>query len=203
MARYTGPVCRLCRREGMKLFLKGERCYTDKCAIEKRNVAAGPARPRPQGQDGRLRRAAAREAEGQAHLRRAREPVPPLLRGGGPAEGHHGRPAAADARAPARQRRLPAGLRDVAGRRRGSSSGTGTSRSTAGRWTSRRMPCAPGDTVAVRATSSAERDDPARDGRSEGPRRAGVAARSTKPRSRVECRSCRRASRSICRCRNS
>ena len=41
MARYTGPVCRLCRREGMKLFLKGERCYAEKCAIEKRNVVPG------------------------------------------------------------------------------------------------------------------------------------------------------------------
>ena len=41
MARYIGPVCRLCRREGMKLFLKGERCYTEKCAIEKRNLAPG------------------------------------------------------------------------------------------------------------------------------------------------------------------
>lgn len=41
MARYTGPVCRLCRREGMKLFLKGDRCYTDKCAINKRNFAPG------------------------------------------------------------------------------------------------------------------------------------------------------------------
>ena len=41
MARYTGPVCRLCRRESMKLFLKGERCYTDKCAIEKRNFIPG------------------------------------------------------------------------------------------------------------------------------------------------------------------
>ena len=41
MARYIGPVCRLCRREGMKLFLKGERCYTEKCAIEKRNFAPG------------------------------------------------------------------------------------------------------------------------------------------------------------------
>ena len=41
MARYTGPVCRLCRREGMKLFLKGERCYTEKCAIEKRNFPPG------------------------------------------------------------------------------------------------------------------------------------------------------------------
>ena len=41
MARYIGPVCRLCRREGMKLFLKGERCYTEKCAIEKRIVHHG------------------------------------------------------------------------------------------------------------------------------------------------------------------
>ncbi|MBI1987443.1 MAG: 30S ribosomal protein S4 [Nitrospinae bacterium] len=41
MARYVGPVCRLCRREGMKLFLKGYRCFTDKCAIEKRNYAPG------------------------------------------------------------------------------------------------------------------------------------------------------------------
>jgi small subunit ribosomal protein S4 len=41
MARYTGPVCRLCRREGMKLFLKGERCYTEKCGIEKRNFVPG------------------------------------------------------------------------------------------------------------------------------------------------------------------
>lgn len=39
--RYTGPVCRLCRREGLKLFLKGDRCYTDKCAIVKRNFAPG------------------------------------------------------------------------------------------------------------------------------------------------------------------
>lgn len=41
MARYLGPVCRLCRREGLKLFLKGERCYTDKCAIERRNYPPG------------------------------------------------------------------------------------------------------------------------------------------------------------------
>lgn len=41
MARYTDPVCRLCRREGVKLFLKGERCYTDKCAIERRLYAPG------------------------------------------------------------------------------------------------------------------------------------------------------------------
>ena len=41
MARYRGSVCRLCRREGMKLFLKGDRCYTDKCAIEKRSYPPG------------------------------------------------------------------------------------------------------------------------------------------------------------------
>jgi small subunit ribosomal protein S4 len=41
LARYSGPVGRLCRREGMKLFLKGERCHTEKCAIEKRNFAPG------------------------------------------------------------------------------------------------------------------------------------------------------------------
>ena len=48
MARFTGNVCKLCRREGMKLFLKGERCYAEKCAIEKRNV--------PPGQKSRRRR---------------------------------------------------------------------------------------------------------------------------------------------------
>ena len=41
MARYTGAVCRLCRREGQKLFLKGDRCYTDKCALEHRSYAPG------------------------------------------------------------------------------------------------------------------------------------------------------------------
>jgi small subunit ribosomal protein S4 len=41
MARYTGPVCRLCRREGVKLFLKGDRCLSSKCAIERRNTRPG------------------------------------------------------------------------------------------------------------------------------------------------------------------
>src|SRR5258708_20660176 len=49
MARYIGPVCRLCRREAMKLFLKGEGCYTEKCAMEKRNF--------PPGQHGKTRKA--------------------------------------------------------------------------------------------------------------------------------------------------
>jgi small subunit ribosomal protein S4 len=41
VARYTDSVCRLCRREALKLYLKGERCYTDKCAIERRNYPPG------------------------------------------------------------------------------------------------------------------------------------------------------------------
>ncbi|MFQ6057755.1 MAG: 30S ribosomal protein S4 [Anaerolineae bacterium] len=51
MARYTGPVCKLCRREGEKLFLKGERCFTPKCAIERRSYAPGF-----HGRRGRFRR---------------------------------------------------------------------------------------------------------------------------------------------------
>lgn len=51
MARYRDSVCRLCRREGVKLYLKGERCYTDKCGIERRNYPPGQhgegRRPRP------------------------------------------------------------------------------------------------------------------------------------------------------------
>jgi small subunit ribosomal protein S4 len=41
LARYKGPVCRLCRREGTKLYLKGDRCYSDKCAVDRRTYAPG------------------------------------------------------------------------------------------------------------------------------------------------------------------
>jgi small subunit ribosomal protein S4 len=58
MARYTGPVCKLCRREGMKLFLKGVRCEAPKCAIERR--------PFPAGEHGRGR---VKESEYRAQLR--------------------------------------------------------------------------------------------------------------------------------------
>ena len=47
MGRYTGPACRLCRREGLKLFLKGYKCYTPKCPLEKRSF--------PPGQHGQMR----------------------------------------------------------------------------------------------------------------------------------------------------
>ena len=58
MARYTGPVCRLCRREGAELFLKGERCLTDKCGVERRSY--------PPGEHGRGRQ---RQSEYRVQLR--------------------------------------------------------------------------------------------------------------------------------------
>ena len=90
MARYTGSVCRLCRREGVKLFLKGERCYGPKCAVGKR--------PTPPGEHGQTRQR--RQSEYGLQLRekqKARrvygvmeDPVPPLFREGGKPAGHHG-----------------------------------------------------------------------------------------------------------------
>lgn len=58
MARYTGPVCRFCRREGCKLFLKGDRCYTAKCAFSRKPVAPGQhgqSRKKPSEYNTRLR----------------------------------------------------------------------------------------------------------------------------------------------------
>ena len=61
MARYTGPVCKLCRRAGEKLFLKGDRCYSPKCAMERRAYAPG--------QHGQSRRFRRRETEYARQLR--------------------------------------------------------------------------------------------------------------------------------------
>jgi small subunit ribosomal protein S4 len=65
MAKYLGPVCKLCRREGEKLFLKGERCFTPKCAFEKRSFAPGM-----HGKSGsRSRSATGRESDFARQLR--------------------------------------------------------------------------------------------------------------------------------------
>ncbi len=61
MGRYTGPNCKLCRREGMKLFLKGDRCFTPKCAIERHNL--------PPGQTGGMRPMRRRMSEYAVQLR--------------------------------------------------------------------------------------------------------------------------------------
>lgn len=61
MARYTGPVCKLCRREGEKLFLKGERCFTPKCAVERRAY--------PPGEHGRFSGRVSRQSDYSRQLR--------------------------------------------------------------------------------------------------------------------------------------
>ena len=175
MARYIGPVCRLCRREGMKLFLKGERCYTEKCAIEKRNL--------PPGQHGKLRKA---KLVGYGLQLREKQKVKRIY---GVLENqfrryfeladrharHHRRDAAAAARAPPRQRRLP----PRASRPRGAQARQlvrhGHFRSTARKVDIPSYSVKPGDVVGVRGAQRAEPGDPARARRSEGPRRSRVA----------------------------
>jgi len=61
MARYTGPVCKLCRREGEKLFLKGEKCFTPKCPVERRSY--------PPGEHGRFSGRASRQSDYSRQLR--------------------------------------------------------------------------------------------------------------------------------------
>src|ERR1041385_1965270 len=68
MARYTGPVCKLCRREGTKLFLKGTRCLTEKCAVERRADA-----PRQPGQSAGRGRHGAGEAKASEYAKQLRE----------------------------------------------------------------------------------------------------------------------------------
>ena len=202
MARYIGPVCRLCRREGMKLFLKGERCYTDKCAIEKRNV--------PPGQHGRARKA---KMVGYGVQLREKQKV---KRTYGVLENQFRRYfEAAD-----RQKGITGELLLQMLERRLDNVvyrlGFATSRAQArqlvrhGHFTVNgkkvdipSYAVRPGDTVAVRGDERREPDDPARDGRSEGPRHSRVAAVRRRPRCRAGFRSCRRASRSTCPCRNS
>ena len=55
MARYTGSVCRQCRREGVKLFLKGDRCFSEKCAINKRHTPPDAVRSSLLGRNGAIR----------------------------------------------------------------------------------------------------------------------------------------------------
>ena len=82
MARYTGPVCRLCRREGMKLFLKGTKCFSEKCPIEKRNFAPGQhgrdRKPKIVGYGLQLRE----KQKAKRIYFTLEEPVPRLLREG-------------------------------------------------------------------------------------------------------------------------
>ena len=125
MARTTGSVCRLCRREGMKLFLKGDRCFKEKCAFERRGYAPGQhgrRRTKVQGYGIQLREKQKVKRMYGVLERQFRNYFAEAAR----KKGITGREPAADARAAAGQRRLPAGLRVVARRWRGSSWRTAT-----------------------------------------------------------------------------
>ena len=132
MARYTGSVCRLCRREGMKLFLKGDRCFTEKCAIEKRNYAPGQ-----HGKGGRIKS----KLQGYGLQLREKQKVKRLygmLEGqfaltfdrAEPGEGRRGRDPAQQAGAAPRQRGLPPRASAARAPRPASSCATATCGST-------------------------------------------------------------------------
>ena len=120
MARYNDAVCRLCRREGTKLFLKGDRCFTPKCGVERRGY--------PPGQHGQGR---ARFSDFGVQLREKQKvrrmygllekQFARTMDARAAHEGPHRREPAGAARAAARQRGVPARLRDLA--RRGAPAG--------------------------------------------------------------------------------
>ena len=126
MARYSESVCRLCRRENLKMYLKGDRCYTDKCAIERR--------PYPPGQHGQGR---TKFSEYGVQLREKQKVkrMYGLLEAGfrhayherRGRQGQDRREPPPDARAPARQRRRSGSASPTPATRRGSSSATATS----------------------------------------------------------------------------
>ena len=127
LARYIGPVCRQCRREGMKLFLKGERCHTEKCAIEKRNFAPGQhgkdRKPKLVGYGLQLREKQKARRYYQLLEGQFRNLFEKALVKKGVTGEHH----AQHAGAASGQRDLPHGLRHLARAVRGSWCGTGTS----------------------------------------------------------------------------
>ncbi len=70
MSRYSGPVCRLCRREGVKLFLKGSRCLTEKCAVDRRGYAPGQHGQSNSGRGGRKMSEYARQLREKQKVKR-------------------------------------------------------------------------------------------------------------------------------------
>ena len=82
MARNLDAKCRQCRREGEKLFLKGEKCFTDKCAIERRSYAPGQHGQKSGARLSDYGKQLREKQKTAPHLRRARAPVPQDLRRG-------------------------------------------------------------------------------------------------------------------------
>ena len=162
MARDTGPQCKQCRREGQKLFLKGERCLTDKCGVERRSY--------PPGEHGRGRQ---KQSEYRVQLRekqKARRYYGVLERQfhgyyekASRQPGITGENLLRAARVPARQRARAPRLRRLAPAGAPARSATATGRSTAGGSTSPATRCAPGDVIAIKAGLAGHAGDPRRD----------------------------------------
>ncbi len=119
MARYIGPVCKLCRREGYKMFLKGERCITAKCAYERRAFAPGE-----HGRTGAARGGSDRQSDYARQLRAKQQPAvltassklsSAAISVSQSSVGPHRPQPAADARTTSGQCRLPHGLRRQSG----------------------------------------------------------------------------------------
>ena len=174
MARYTESVCRLCRREGAKLFLKGTRCYTKKCAFERR--------PTPPGQHGVRRRKVGEYGMQLREKQKVRRTYGVLERqfrnyfvDAENAPRRDRREPAAIARAAAGQRRLPHGLRHVA--RPGAPAGH--PRPLRGQWAPDQRvvvpDSSPGDRIEVREIASRARAVQDRQGDPPQPSGAGVA----------------------------
>ena len=137
MARYTGPVCRLCRRYGEKLYLKGDRCFSPKCAFNSGPTPPGRRQPAPP-QGLRPRPAAAREAARPRLLRPAGAPVPRLLRRGAAQDRRHRRQPGPHRWSRGWTTSSTASASPTRASRRGSSCATATSASTTARRTSLR-----------------------------------------------------------------
>ena len=153
MARYIGPVCRQCRREGMKLYLKGERCHTEKCAIERRNFIPGQhgkdRKPKIVGYGLQLReKQKVRRVYGvlERQFRNTFEKA-------ALAKGITGEQPDVVARAAPGQRDLPDGLRHQPRPGAPDRAATGTSRSTGARCDIPSVQVKVGDVVAVRERS--------------------------------------------------
>ena len=202
MARYSGPVCRLCRREGMKLFLKGERCYTEKCAIEKRNFPPGSTASAAPPSSRATACSCARSSASSGSTACSRSS----------SASTSSRPSgSAGITGEVLLQLLERRLDNVVYRL-----GLATSRPQArelvrhghfavnGRKVN--IPSflvKAGDTVARARPQPEERDHPARDGRGQGARRARVAAAAAPSSSRAASCRCRRARRSTCPSRSS
>ena len=134
MARYSGPVCRLCRREGTKLFLKGSRCLTEKCAVDRRGYPPGQHGQSNSGRGSRKMSEYARQLREKQKVKRiyglSEQQFRNTFERASKEPGVTGHQSPGPSGNPARQPRLPDELRDQPRRR----PPAGPARSRRGEW---------------------------------------------------------------------